>query len=174
MAEEEVPQALASLAYAAAKLRAEGAAPLLQRLLPAAQPRMRGFRADEVCQLLWAVAHVGLPAGQAPPLALLEAAAARLARDAGACDARLLCLAVHALGVLKYRGAPALLEACVHHVAAAGEGEVPVSLLAKLLWGCAHVGYEPEEELLEAITADLYHRLSHSRGNSTVGGQQRV
>lgn len=183
---ENTPQSLTLLAYSAAKLRVPSAGPLLRRLLPLLEAHIGAFNAEDICQLLWALAHVGgLQA--AVPLPLLDAAVARLASglgvsvDAssgassgsgamvgavGTLDARLLCMAVHALACLQYRCPPALLDASVRQVAAAAD--VSVSLLAKLLWGCAHVGHEPLAKELEDVTSDLYHRLSHSRGNRTV------
>ncbi|KAL4430985.1 hypothetical protein ABPG75_006241 [Micractinium tetrahymenae] len=86
----------------------------------------------------------------------------------GAPDPRLLCMAVHALAALQYRAPPALLDACVRAVAASLPGGVNVSLAAQLLWGCAHVGHVPEPAQLEAICEDVYHQLSHARGNRTV------
>lgn len=157
---------MSSLAYAAAKLRVAAAPRLVHSLLPAAARHMGAFNPGEVSQLLWALAHVQLPTP--PPPALLEAAAARLAGGVASCDASLLCMAVSALATLGYRAEDSLLDACVSQVAAAGPGAVPVSWLAKLLWGCAHVGHVPDAEHLEAICDDLYFRLSHARGNRTV------
>lgn len=162
----EEPHAIASLAYAAAKLRVAAAPRLLHGLLAPAQDHLPAFSVAEVCQLWWALATVGC-GSVPPPLALLDAAAARLAADAAACDARLLCLAVYAAAELRYRLPSPVLDVCVRQVAAAGEA-VPASLLCKLLWGCAHVGHAPDPELLEDLTEDLYHRLSHARGAKTV------
>ena len=169
---KQEPHAVSSLAYAAAKLRVAAAPRLVHGLIPAAARHMASFTPVEVSQLLWALAHVQLPSP--PPPALLEAAAARLAGDVASCDASLLCMAVHALATLGYRAEDALLDACVSQVAAAGPGAVPVSWLAKLLWGCAHVGHGPDAEDLEDLCEDLYFRLSHARGNRTVRARRWV
>ena len=162
----EEPHAIASLAYSVAKLRVEAAPRLLQGLLGPAQAHLPDFSVGEVCQLWWALATAGC--GPAPPpLALLDAAAARVAAGAAACDARLLCMAVYAAAELRYRLPGPVLDVCLRQVAAAGDA-VPASLLCKLLWGCAHVGHSPDPELLEALADDLYHRLSHARGSKTV------
>jgi hypothetical protein len=170
----DLPLSLSSLAFAAAKLRVEAAAPLLRRLLPCAQPHLAAFGSQELCQLLWAAGHAGVQ----PELALLDGAAARLAallaqaRFGGtAAEASLLCLAVAALATLSYRADDALLDACFAAAAEAAD-ELPVNLLAKLVWGCATVGHAPRGPHLEAVAASLYHRLSHARGSRTVRGRR--
>jgi hypothetical protein len=167
--ERATAHAIALLAQASTKLRVAAAVPLLRLLLPVAEQRVSAFNAEELCHLLWALAHAAVQ----PPLTLLDAAAGRLADQVAggwggsADEARLLCLSAHSLALLSYRADPALLHGCVRSAAAAVD-ELPVSLLCKLVWGCAHVGHDPPEQELEVITGNLYYRLSHARGNSTV------
>lgn len=45
---------------------------------------------------------------------------------------------------------------------------VHVTLLAKLLWGCAHLGYQPSPAQLELLTDSAQWQLSHTRSRGTV------
>ena len=51
-----------------------------------------------------------------------------------------------------------------------GPASVHLTLVAKLLWGCAHLGYTPPQELLAPIMDCVQWALSHDRGRATVGG----
>lgn len=51
---------------------------------------------------------------------------------------------------------------------------VHVTLLSKLLWGCAHLGYIPPADLLQQLTDAAQWALSHSRARGTVSAAQHA
>eukprot|EP00887_Chlorella_sp_A99_P005485 scaffold1.g5485.t1 len=161
--EEGVPQAISNLAYAAAKLGVRDTG-LMAALRRAAAPRLPLFHPDELANLLWAFS--ALDCCPLPP-AFLAAACAQLEATLPACDPALCCLAVHALGSMRYAAGGGLLGSAAAHVAAAADS-VPHGLACKLLHGFAAIGYQPSPASLDAICNALYYRLSHARARITV------